>query len=132
MGERCPFCWGPNVTEVGTNSTRRASAGNDRLLYCGDCESWYWADRPEESTVLFEHCTTPRLRPRLCNKEIREICLSGGSTGFFRRRLAEFNHLCAGCATRHFERSPIPIFGGGPASSAPVNRRRLMGEGEKA
>jgi len=50
---------------------------------------------------LFRYCLTSRLQPERCYDEIRAIVLSAGR-GFPKRRLAEFNHLCAECPSGRF------------------------------
>lgn len=101
MGERCPFCWGQNIKHVGALPKDRPSGTNGHLLECQDCEKWYWARGGAEAAALFMHCGTSFLRPQRCYEEIREIVLSAGN-GFPRRRLAEFNHLCAECPNGRF------------------------------
>ncbi|MCX6560604.1 MAG: hypothetical protein NTZ26_08815 [Candidatus Aminicenantes bacterium] len=96
MNEECPFCWSRNVKQVGAHPVYRGADNRSRLMECGDCEKWYWADRQQEAGALFLHCRTTMLHPQRCYEEVREIQQAAG-TGFPRRRLAEFNHLCAEC-----------------------------------
>ncbi len=95
MDGGCPFCWSRNVSPVGQPFSSR------RLIECGDCEKWYWADSGEEVVRLFEICSTSMIEPRSCLEEVREVLNSGG-TGFPRRRTAEFNRLCSDCLNGRF------------------------------
>jgi len=72
-----------------------------RIMECEDCEKWYWAGQRVEVPALFKHCETTILHPHLCYEEVRETVLAAGA-GFPRRRLAEFNHLCAECPNGRF------------------------------
>ena len=101
MGRRCPFCWGRRIKHVGASPKDRLPGTNGHLLECQNCEKWYWSGQGTEATALFMHCVTTVLHPHRCYEEIREIVLSPGN-GFPRRRLAEFNHLCAECSSGRF------------------------------
>jgi hypothetical protein len=99
---RCPFCWNKNVMPVGQPPAGRgASFAPRKLMECGDCEKWYWADSGEEIIRLFEICSTSMIDPKSCLEDVREALNSGG-TGFPRRRTAEFNRLCSDCLNARF------------------------------
>jgi len=99
---RCPFCWNHNVSPVGQPAAGRGTPfASRRLMECGDCEKWYWADTGEEVVRLFEICSTSMIDPKSCLEDIREVLNSGGS-GFPRRRTAEFNQLCSDCLKARF------------------------------
>jgi hypothetical protein len=110
METLCPFCLGSNVRPVGRLKARM-EGGTGRLMECEECEKWYWADRAEEAPALFMHCQTPVVRPQCCYEEVREVVLAAGAR-FLRRRLAEFNHLCAECPHGRF--LPGPDTSGAP------------------
>ena len=101
MDRRCPFCWNENVSLVGRAAASPRSMIWGRLMECGDCEKWYWADTGEEVARLFEICSTSMIDPKGCLEDIREVLNSGG-TGFPRRRTAEFNRLCSDCLNARF------------------------------
>lgn len=102
MDERCPYCWNRNVIPVGQPPAGRgAPSAARRLMECGDCEKWYWADTGEEVVRLFEICSTSMIDPKSCLEDVREVLNSGGS-GFPRRRTAEFNRLCGDCLNARF------------------------------
>jgi len=114
MEERCPFCWGRNIKRIRPLDKDGPSGTNGHFMECADCEKWYWAKDGVEAPALFMHCETTILHPQRCYDEVREIVLSAGN-GFPRRRLAEFNHLCAGCPNGRFV--PNPDFQGRPKNS---------------
>ena len=102
MNGRCPFCWNRNVSRVGAGAqSSRGPHATRRLMECGDCEKWYWADTGEEVVRLFEICSTSMINPKGCLEEVRELLNSGG-IAFPRRRTAEFNRLCSDCLNGRF------------------------------
>lgn len=101
MDGRCPFCWDENVSLVGRAAASPRSMIWGRLMECGDCEKWYWADTGKEVDRLFEICATSVIQPDRCLEEVREILNSGGN-GFSRRRTGEFNAICSDCLNACF------------------------------
>jgi hypothetical protein len=105
MINECPFCWSRNIKQVGAYSDQRGPGGSAKLMECGDCEKWYWADRGREAPALFLQCRTAILHPQRCLEEIRRVQQASG-TGIPRSRLAEFNHLCTECPYGKFAPGP--------------------------
>lgn len=108
MDARCPFCWSRHIDVVGPATGGRAAGGSRRLMECGECEKWFWADSGEEVVRLFDICATSLVNPGRCDGEIREILNSGGN-GFPRRRLAEFNRVCSACLNARFISDKIAL-----------------------
>lgn len=101
MNRSCPFCWNPQISRVGETASGRTPSLPGRLMECGECERWFWAETGEEVVRLSEICTTALVNPGRCLSEIREVLNSGGH-GVPRYRLGEFNRLCSDCLSGRF------------------------------
>ena len=101
MNRSCPFCWNPQISRVGETASGRGPSLPGRLMECGECERWFWAETGEEVVRLSEICTTALVDPARCLSEIRET-LNAGGRGVPRYRLGEFNRLCSDCLSGRF------------------------------
>jgi hypothetical protein len=106
MKKRCPFCWDRNVRSISQAGKKGSNERADLLMYCPDCEKWYWDESGTEVSRLFMICETSIVNSEKCYKEIREI-LSSGFNSFPPRRLVEFNHLCSECPSRNLKHFKI-------------------------
>ncbi len=101
MYRSCPFCWNPNVSRVGETALGHRPNLPGRLMECGECERWFWAETGEEIVRLSDICTTAIVNPGRCLPEVRMI-LNPGGNGVPRYRIGEFNRLCGDCMNGRF------------------------------
>jgi len=99
MNEECPFCWGQNIKKIA------AAGGNgqmvDHLMFCEDCEKWYWASTGANVEDLSNLCVTIIRKPALCIEDVL-FPLRSGYLSNPAQKAVEFNLLCSQCPHRQF------------------------------